>query len=230
MKIDEIKDALATIRSAKLTLQEQIADVLAKEQNCAAQIADLQAMPIALGDFSQYLRKHIDSFGVRWFAGRSARNLLTPRSHETAMNARPWRTFEGENVTDAAYEYLMPELSVLNKGDAFSALCFVMPEALHEKLMDGYRETIGARWGNEELPTVEQRRASIAELVAQRDDYRAQRETLTARLHELDPFEMASGQIAQKAEASGDGALAAAAPAKPLKGQRFVNPDLVSQR
>lgn len=86
-------------------------------------------------------------------------------------------------------------------------------------MFKAYREAIGKKWGSEDLPTVEQRRASLIELSATLEARQSSRAVLEGELIAL------SGGLAGAGEAK-----PAPASAGPMTGQRLANPDLVSQR
>ncbi len=227
MKTDAIQDALATVKNARIALQKQIDDALSSERTSRAQIDAYRAMPISLNDWSQYLKKHIENLGREWFAARRATVLLIDKTYDTAMNKRSWNTFEREVGEVTTYSFAMPDFCALNGGDAFGALCFVLPEAVHEKLMAGYRSAIGAKWGNEDHPPVENRRKIIADLKEKISASQAHREGLEESLSALSVgVSGAANTNAPDTANSAPGAVEPLRAGNPFKGQRLANPDL----
>jgi len=228
MKPTAISSALETIKAAQTDLQTQITQAEAIELGIAKQISALRAMPISLTDFSQYLKKHIEVLGDAWFTGRSPNYMTIARTGTIAMNLKIWESYEPEVGVIESHELFMPDFCKLNHGDAFGALCFTVPDTVHEKLMAGYRAAVGDKWGNEEAPTVESRRATIAELQGKLADSVKQRREIQASLGELLGVVGGTGQ-GNEIRRSGVDSVPTAGTAKPvaLKGQRLSNPDLV---
>ena len=227
MKNNTISAAIATLQIAQTELVKQIHDAQNNEQNYTNQIEELRTLPISLDDFSQYLKKHIEFYATTWFTGRHPSNMLIARfSGETAMNKKGWKDFEHQIGEVTTHEFLLPHFCKLNDGDAFSALCFAMPEAMHEKLMTAYRDAIGERWGNEDLPKVELRRASIAALQDKLNTCKTEREALQTSLQELTGGVLGGGS-ATTASVDSERSVGAYA-SHMLKGQRLVNPEIVS--
>ena len=228
MKTDTITAAIATLTNARQDIQRKIDDCVKSELDYKSKIDTLRELPTSLDDFSQYLKKHIEAYANTWFAGRNALNMLHTRTGETALNKKGWRNFEPVVGDVTANEFLLPELCKLNHGDAFGALCFAMPDAMHEKLMTAYRAAIGDRWGNEDVPSVEQRRASIADMNLKMFDIRVQLDGLQKSMQELSGGFGGDGAAPESDTASARfGGAVATVEVKALKGQRLANPDLV---
>ena len=68
MKNTAINAAIATLQGVKTDLEKKLQEAQHAEQSCTGQIEALRALPISLEDFSQYLKKHIEHFGKKWFA------------------------------------------------------------------------------------------------------------------------------------------------------------------
>ncbi|WP_407059350.1 hypothetical protein ACJBUE_22955 (plasmid) [Ralstonia syzygii subsp. celebesensis] len=98
------------------------------------------------------------------------------------QNKEPWRRFEGGSVVSIDDCRLgMPD----HGGDTYEALCFFCPEVVHERLMTRFKERIGKRWGNEDLPTIEERRKTISTLEAQHTVLVEKRDALEAEIGEI---------------------------------------------
>jgi hypothetical protein len=230
MKNTTINAAIVTLQKAQTDLQSQIDEALTNELALNKEIETLGNLPVSLDDFSQYLKKHIEFYANAWFNGRQPSHLLIARFRdETAMNKKGWKEFEPQVGEIKSSEFLMPHFCKLNQGDAFGALCFALPDVMHENLMTAYRAAIGDRWGNDDLPSVELRRASVTELRAKLTASRTQREELQTSLKELTSGVLGDSATTRDNAASVDPERSVGAfVSHMLKGQRMVNPDLVS--
>lgn len=217
MKTNNITAALALLKNAQADLINEISEIRAEENRHSGEIANLKQMPIPFEDFSIYLREHVLFLGQEWFSSRRPMNLTVGRMGDIPMNKHSWSSYE-EDGEMVGLKHFMPDFCVLQGGSDFGAMCFVMPELVHEKLMAGYRETIGVRWGSKDLPSVEQRRASVAQLGAALEVCQARRAALEAELSTLTGVTEAGKVKAGTADMG------------PLSGQRLINPDLISER
>ncbi len=74
-----------------------------------------------------------------------------------------------------------------NDGSTLSlrAACCYFGDQIHEEFMRRAEARFGKRWGNEDLPTAEERRNTIADLETQREALKQKRAELEAQIDEI---------------------------------------------
>ncbi len=175
--IKTLKSALSTVTGQLSKLKDELTDTDRQIGIINAQIEELRDMPINLEDWGSFLKASIQMQGEKyrpWLEGQ-----LTGSREQ---NKTPWHSFEGGGVVSIG-DY-RSGMSV-HQDDAYEALCFFFPEVVHERLMTRFRERIGKRWGNEDLPTIEERRKTISVLEAQHVALVEKRNALQAEIGEI---------------------------------------------
>jgi len=179
-------DAMKAMREARAGLEAQIAAVLGKIKGIDAEVSSLWAMPLKLEDFGEMLKQDIINRGKN-FAPRLGHHLVLPFRNNLAHNTMPWRAYQNEEgdvqtifIRDGAL------FDRVNGMDDFgAALCFFFPEVVHAGLMKRIEETAGQRWGNQDMPSLADRRKRLAQLATQREALEGEKATLEGELAEL---------------------------------------------
>lgn len=165
--INQVKTAQGLLVQELSSRRARIAEINTEISEAAAQTEALRKAPISLDDLSVYLEAHIHKLGMDWIG--SAKDITRKdrlNSHDSHVaNTRTWQEFEpvvGE-INGGQYffnENTGPQYRDTRAG--FHMLCFFFPVLVHERLMAVYREHSGASFGNTDLPSVAERRATVA--------------------------------------------------------------------
>ena len=185
-KMIDINDALNTLKTAHTNLLSQLADIRAGINNIEAEVSSLWAMPLKLEDFSEVLKKHILNRGNN-FAPRFGNVLTNPFRGGLAHNTMPWSDFEGDDGSSRNLYFNDTDLFThfIQQGNFGDALCFLFPDAVHSALMSRIKETAGHKWGNEDMPSLADRRKRLNQLEAKREAMKEQETALNSELNKL---------------------------------------------
>ncbi len=176
-----LKSALSTITGQLSKLKEELADINHQINVTGSLIQELRSMPLSLEDWGSYFKAGIQKRAESYFPGLAA-GLLRHYRGDDPHNQRPWSTFERDDGSTPPI-YLPDDIfSPMHYGEA---MCFFFPEVIYERLMARLKESVGHRWGNEDLPTVEERRKTIAELEAQRAALLEKHRALEGEIEEI---------------------------------------------
>ena len=95
------------------------------------------------------------------------------------QNKEPLKTVEGDPF--------MPTGMFGNDGSTLSsrAACCYFGDQIYEEFMRRAEARFGKRWGNEELPSLEERRSTIANLETRRDALIEKRAELESEINEI---------------------------------------------
>ncbi|QOK91993.1 hypothetical protein HF908_11200 [Ralstonia pseudosolanacearum] len=185
MKVEAIKEtlqsAISTVTGQLSKFKEDLDATNFQIGTVEAQIQKLRGMPISLDDWGISLREFIRQKGGE-YRPDLANRLMSHFRGDIPANKRPWEEFEDADGNPQAVS--LPS-NVLHVQDAEVVMCFYFPDVVHDRLMAHLRERIGGQWGNQELPTVEERRKLIAELTTRRDALVEQRAKLRASIDEI---------------------------------------------
>lgn len=176
-----LKSALSTITGQLSKLKEELAETNLQIDAIGAKIQELRGMPLSLEDWSIYLKDLIQKRADSYFPGLAA-GLCRSYRGDDPHNQRPWSAFEDDDANPRPL-YLTDDIfSPMHLGEA---MCFFFPEVIYDRLMTRLKERVGNRWGNDDLPTVQERRKTIAELEAQRSALLEKRGTLEGEIGEI---------------------------------------------
>ncbi|MBM96593.1 MAG: hypothetical protein CMI09_12210 [Oceanospirillaceae bacterium] len=180
----KINSALETIKAEKQRLTEQLQSVQNDIQTRASEIETLRNQPISLEDFREALKSWVDKKASEASSVRVPHQLIKGFRGSPGTSSLPWATFEpdvGDGMKYACFPYDVP----FESCDMTSALCFLFPENVLDRLMTSFEETVGHRWGNEDLMPVAQRRERVHELEGEIDELAEQASQIKAELAEL---------------------------------------------
>lgn len=136
--------------------------------------------PISLADFETYVRNQVAMAGQS-FGANLGWELMRSTGGRTPANERSWISFEREDGSFSG----IGDLTAHTKGTPFEILAAVFPNEVAAKLAERVIGSVGAKWGNESVTTVAERRTLIETLETEKDALIATRQQLVAELREL---------------------------------------------
>ncbi|WP_054074426.1 hypothetical protein [Comamonas testosteroni] len=176
-----VQSALSTISGTLAQLKEELISTGCQINSVNAQIAELESMPISLDDWGKYFRSAIEKkAGEHLPFVHDELIASSPHRGHTARNQQPWSWYESDSYDQVFNLALFP-----SDGGSLRAMCFFFPEVIYERVMERLRERIGAQWGNEDLPSVDARSKSVAELVQQRQTLEERRAELELQINKI---------------------------------------------
>lgn len=176
-----LKAALSTINGTLAKLKEELLETNSQISGLNAKIYNLSQMPISLDDWGKYFKAAIEK-KAEFHMPYVHEELIQSNPHRghVARNQQPWSHFE-ENRADQLFNMgLFPE-----QGSTLQAMCFFFPDVVYERVMSRLKERIGAKWGNDDLPPVEDRRKLVVEMQQQREALERKRAELEAQIDEI---------------------------------------------
>ncbi len=179
----ELNQAVEIIKQQRAEIARDRDAMQRRKGEIAAEIVRLRGLPISFDDWGQYLKAEIEDQGKDWM-GRLPSAILSRGSFKTPQNEIGWDKFEREDGSFAAFP-LVDRLVTFGGESAFGGLCALFPERVHAVLMERITERCGGRWGNNDLPTVEERRAAIARLEQEDESLDKRRAVLAGELDAL---------------------------------------------
>lgn len=176
-----IQSALSTISGTLTKLKEELVETNCQINSINAQIGELEKMPISLDDWGKYFKATIEEKANEHLPFVHDELITSnPHRNHTARNQQPWSWFE-ENRYDQTFNLMLfPE-----QGNPLRAMCFFFPEVVYERVMARLKKRIGTQWGNEDLPSVDERRETVAELAKQRHMLEERRVELEGQINEI---------------------------------------------
>lgn len=178
--VKTLKTAISTITGQLAKLKEELTDTNRKIAVIGAQIDELRDMPVSLTDYGSFIREKIEKLAddhiglVEWNLFRNAE----------ALGASPQNKEPLSNVEKSPY---LPPGLFGNDNSVLSlhAACCFFGDQIHEELMRRAQAKFGKRWGNEDLPTVEERRKTISALEDQLVALHEKRSALETEIDEI---------------------------------------------
>lgn len=170
--VNIVTDLTASLTEQKATLEAKIAG-----KNDA--IKKLLDMPMNLDDFCSFIHDYVRKEGEKFY------NRLSYENRK--RNLVRWGNFENENGDiDTGHFYISGSGGTLF-GDAniaaFARECFFHPENTVKRLTDKLKSELAESWGNEQLPTIAERRTTIKALQAERDTIQADLDEVNANIN-----------------------------------------------
>lgn len=175
-----LKTAISAITGQLSKLKEELTDTNRQIGIIGAQIEELRAMPVSLKDYGSFLRAKIEKLAaehvgmLEWHLFRNAE----------ALGASPQNKEPLSNIEKSPY---LPTGLFGNDSSALSinAACCFFGDQIHEELMRRAQAKFGKRWGNEDLPTVEERHKTIFALEDQLIVLHEKRSALETEIDEI---------------------------------------------
>lgn len=164
-------DLTASLLEQKTKLEAQIA-----EKNDAIQ--KLLNMPMNLDDFCSFISEHVRIKGEDFY------DRLSYENHDS--NLIPWGAVESENGKIAPSHFYIKGTSGTLYSDvnmaAFARECFFHPENTVKRLTDKLKSELADSWGNEQYPSIKERRITVASLQAERAKIQEELDEVNANL------------------------------------------------
>ena len=175
-----LKSAISAITGQLSTLKAELADTNREIGSIDGRIHELRAMPVSLKDYGSFLRAKIEKLADEHM-GMLEFNLF--RNAES-LGASPQNK---EPLSTVEKDQYLPTGMFGNDGYTLSlrAACCYFGDKIHEEFMRRAEARFGKRWGNEDLPTAEERRKTIADLETQREALKQKRAELEAQIDEI---------------------------------------------
>ncbi|EKC4132997.1 hypothetical protein OPZ14_004746 [Salmonella enterica subsp. enterica] len=170
--VNIVSDLTASLKEQKAALETKIA-----EKNDA--IKKLLDMPMSFDDFCSFIHDYVRREGEKFYSRLSYENR--------ERNLVRWGEIENENGDiDTGHFYIRDSGGTLF-GDAsiaaFSRECFFHPENTIRRLTEKLKADLAESWGNEQFPSVEERREAIKALQAERDQTQAELDEVNANIN-----------------------------------------------
>lgn len=164
-------DLTASLLEQKTKLEAQIA-----EKNDAIQ--KLLNMPMNLDDFCSFISEHVRIKGEDFYDRLSYENRDS--------NLILWGDVESENGKIAPSHFYIKGTSGTLYSDvnmaAFARECFFHPENTVKRLTDKLKSELADSWGNEQYPSIKERRITVASLQAERAKIQEELDEVNANL------------------------------------------------
>lgn len=176
-----IKSAISTVTGSLSKRKEELGDTKRQIGIITAQIKELRDMPVSLNDYGPFLRAKIDKLA-------ESHMLLLEANIFRRSDSRglvPWNKYPLSNVE--ANQYL-PEGFFSRNDGAFltiEAACFFFGDQIYAGFMQRAEAKFGERWGNKDLPTVEERSKTIFALEEQLVALHEKRGALESEIDEI---------------------------------------------
>lgn len=154
------------------------------------QIKAIENEPMGIDDFSIYLRRWVEAKGRKFSESLRVEAIFQERAID---RDHPPIAKCGFGPLEAYIEHdfmkIFGELSSLhnpNAGDRFGMLCFFMPDVISEKLIAEVKTRYADKWPGGIDTTVAQRKATISNLVSERETTKAQADAIQAEIEEAE--------------------------------------------
>lgn len=177
INIDAAMAAKKSLQDAIDNINIRITSKKTQIENLSAEIKKLHDLPVSFNDFKFYLRKHIKNRGADHLSSLQKRIIeIRPSS----WGEKPANIFTLEGFEKNLFP-LVGRASPFywdQTKDIFTCLCYFFPEQIFEKLAETYAEENEDKWGNEELPSVADRKQRIEAMSKERASLEAEVQAL----------------------------------------------------
>ncbi|EBR5509500.1 hypothetical protein B8133_13550 [Salmonella enterica] len=168
---------IVTDLTASLTEQKAMLEAKIAEKNDA--IKKLLDMPMSLDDFCSFIPEFVRMRGESFYSRIGYEN--------SKNNLMPWGRIENESGKTNLGHYFLSGQSGSFYGDAgivaFCRECFFHPENTAKRLTEKLKSELAESWGNEQLPAIVERRATIKALQAERDAIQSDLDKVNANIN-----------------------------------------------
>ncbi|HEA3398433.1 TPA: hypothetical protein RVT44_004525 [Escherichia coli] len=160
--LNAVKNNLASLNEQKEKLSRRIGDI-------NGEITALQDMPLSLNDYCSFIPEYIERFGQGEY--QSFKYVLCNCSGNEG-NAEQWGRLENDYGDISGLPRLVGLGGNLSPADTGMAvmrkLCFFFPEVVATRLTEALKKDKSVAWGNDKLPSLADRRKTVAALVSER--------------------------------------------------------------
>lgn len=179
-----IKSTKNNVSSISLLAKElaQKKEILTMELNVKnSEIKSLFDMPLNIDDFCSFIPNYVRNQANEYYSRLSYENK--------DKNNHGWGAYESESGEINAGRFFISGSGgsfIGDRGiDAFMRECFFHPENTIEKLTKEFKSQLTDSWGNNELPTIEERRVMVKNLVIQRDEIKEKINSVDLEIEEI---------------------------------------------
>ena len=162
--LNAVKNNLASLNEQKEKLSRRIGDI-------NGEITALQDMPLSLNDYCSFIPEYIERFGQEEY--QSFKRALC-NSSVSEGNAERWGNLESENGDISGLFRLAGLGGNVSPADTGMAvmrkLCFFFPDVVATRLTETLKKDKSVAWGNDKLPSLAERRKTVAALVSERTE------------------------------------------------------------
>lgn len=195
--IDTAKSAVNAFKAQAYKIQTERENTAAEIGKLKAEIKRLQDMPVSRADFSLILKEHIkaqseQSSGRLVSALTDAKPTFDGKGLEyDRYNRRPLKKLESSftgwlfSGMETDCDFLSHSQLENGAGGIRSLLCFLFPDIIHDRIMQTVEEEIGEKWGNDDLPSVSERREKIIDMQNEIKDLEGKLAELDAAIKEF---------------------------------------------
>lgn len=176
-----IKSAISTVTGSLSKLKDELADTNRQIAVIGTQIEELRTMPVSLKDYGTFLRARIEKLADEHMARLEVNMFRKSESRfQVPHNEQPLSTVE-------TTPYMPEGFFSPNNGDDMSVrgACFFFGDQIYEGFMKRAEAKFGKRWGNEDLPTVEERLKTTFTLEEQLVALHEKRSALETEIDEI---------------------------------------------
>ncbi|MFL9138264.1 hypothetical protein AB9E70_03665 [Escherichia coli] len=160
--LNAVKNNLASLNEQKEKLSRRIDDI-------NGEITVLQDMPLSLNDYCSFIPEYIERFGQEEY--KSFKRALCNGSGGEG-NTERWGNLENENGDISGLFRLVGLGGNVPPADTGMAvmrkLCFFFPDVVATRLTEALKKDKSVAWGNDKLPSLAERRKTVAALVRER--------------------------------------------------------------
>ncbi|HCB1465521.1 TPA: hypothetical protein MYP99_003506 [Citrobacter freundii] len=160
--LNAVKNNLTSLNEQKEKLSRRIGDI-------NGEITALQDMPLSLNDYCSFIPEYIERFGQEEY--QSFKRALCNGSGGEG-NAERWGNLENENGDISGLFRLVGLGGNVPPADtgmaAMRRLCFFFPDVVATRLTEALKKDKSVTWGNDKLPSLAERRKTVAALVSER--------------------------------------------------------------
>lgn len=154
------------------------------------QIKTIENEPMGIDDFCLYLRRWVEAKGRKFAESLRVEAIFQERAIDrdhppiAKCGFGPLETYIEHDFMRVFGEF--SSLHNQNAGDRFGMLCFFMPDVICEKLTQEIKTRYADKWPGGIDTTVAQRKATIANLVSERETTQAQADAIQAEIEEAE--------------------------------------------
>ena len=174
--LNAVKNNLTSLNEQKEKLSRRIGDI-------NGEITALQDMPLSLNDYCSFIPEYIERFGQEEY--QSFKRALCNGSGSEG-NAERWGNLESENGDISGLFRLVGLGGNVSPADTGMAvmrkLCFFFPDVVASRLTEALEKDTSVAWGNDKLPSLAERRKTVAALVSERTELESALDTVSEEI------------------------------------------------
>ena len=162
------QNTLNTIKVELSFKRDRLTEINQQIEKIQSEIEKLEEMPISLTDWGKYLKQGIKEAGAAYFHNRySLSPLNIKRGSDQSPNQYSWGRYEQLSDTGKFFATVARLDLFPHHQEAMELLCALFPEQVYTGIMEGVQREAGEHWGNENLPSVVERKQMLSDLEMQ---------------------------------------------------------------